>query len=215
MSVDLLLMVGAIGCFVSSFAKIFFPRSIAQESGYRVQEKPPLEIIRTISTSALPPQHDHHFHQAPSKTRFDTAGYENPVSMRYVHSRPLPRPRSMCSCSMESGNHYVSTGYETGSESSHVRPQSIIQHSVMKTRSVPARNTVSRAYIAGPRTLERRYSDGAFDPYTDSIQGTRVITTAPTPEHDRQAPQMRPSVTNFTSPIDDQHRNFTRSSTQT
>ncbi|KAF8339343.1 hypothetical protein F5887DRAFT_981073 [Amanita rubescens] len=198
--VDLLLMVGAIGCFVSSAITlfVFFPRSIAQESGYRVQEKPPLDIVRTPSTSALPPhQYDHHFHQAPSKTGLDMAGYENPVSMRYVHSRQLPSPRSMCSYSMESGNHYVSTGYETGSESSHVRPQSIISYSVMKSRSVPSRNTVSRniasradrPYSAGPITLGRRHSDGAnFDAYTDSIQGARA---APTPEH---APQLHPYV---------------------
>jgi len=225
-ALDLLLMVGAIGCFVSSAITlfVFFPRSIAQESGYRVQEKPPLDIVRTPSTSALPPhQHDHHFHQAPSKTGFDMAGYENPVSMRYVHSRQLPRPRSMCSYSIESGNRYVSTGYETGSERSHVRPQSIISYSIMKTRSAPSRNTsrniasrADRPYSAGPRTLGRRHSDGAnFDAYTDSIQGTRA---APTPEH---APQPHPYVTNFTSPIDlldednDQHRNSTRSSTQT
>lgn len=123
--------------------------------------------------------------------------------MRYVHSRPLPRPRSVCTCSMESGNHYVSTGYETGSESSHVRPQSIISYAVMKTRSVPSRNAMSRnitsradePYIAGPRTLGRRHSDGAnFDAYTDSIQDARVTGTAPTPEHDRPAPQLNPYV---------------------
>ena len=205
-------MVGGIGCFISSaitvfvrpflvlisqrliLDQIFFPRSISQESGYGVREKPPLDSIRTASMSALPPhQYD------PSKTGIDIAGYESSVGIRHTHSRPVARPRSVCSCSIESVNHYISTSYETGSESSYVRPQSSVSYAVTKTRSVPSRNAMSRnaasrtdVSYSALRPIERRHSDGAnFDAYSNPIHATRVIGGVLTPEPDWRASQMQ------------------------
>ena len=209
MGLDLLLILGGIGCFVSSAItvfvrpfvvlisqqtdispKVFFPRSIAQESGYGVREKPPLDGVTTPSMSALPPPHQYDHHKT------DMAGYESSVGIGHTHSRSLARPRSVCSCSMESGHNYISTSYETGSENSHVRSQSIVSYTVTKTRSVPSRNKMSRS--VAPRTnsssysIVRRHSDGAnFDVYSNPIHATRVIGAVPTPEQYLQGPQLQ------------------------
>ncbi|KAF8736917.1 hypothetical protein AX14_013734 [Amanita brunnescens Koide BX004] len=218
-ALDVLLMLGGIGCFVSSAITVFvfFPRSISQESGYGVREKPPLNGVTTPSMSALPPHQYDHF-QTPSKSGFDMAGYESSVGVRHTHSRSLARPRSVCSCSMESGHNYISTSYETGSENSHVRSQSILSYTVTKTRSVPSRNTMSRSAApranSSPYSIERRHSDGAnFDGYSNPIHTTRVIGVVPTPEQYLQVPQLH-HVTNSTSPIDllDEDNNQSRHS---
>lgn len=144
--------------------------------------------------SALPPhQYDHQF-QTPSKTGIDMAGYESSVGMRHAHSRPVARPRSVCSCSIESGNNYLTTSYETGSESSYIRPQSTVSYAVSKTRSVPSRNAMSRNAVSRTdvsysalRPIERRHSDGAnFDAYSNSILTTHDIGGAPTPASQMQ-----------------------------
>lgn len=148
--------------------------------------------------SALPPhQYDHQF-QTPSKAGFDMAGYESSVGMRHTHSRPVARPRCVCSCSIESGNNYLSASYETGSESSYVRPQSVVSYAVVKTRSVPSRNAIPRNAISRTdvsysalRPLERRHSDGANFGASNPIYATRVIEGVLTPEPDRQASQMQ------------------------
>lgn len=158
-----------------------------------------MDSTGTTSMSALPPhQYDHQF-QTPSKAGGDMAGYENSVGMRHTHSRPVARPRSVCSCSIESGNNYLSASYETGSESSYIRPQSIVSYGILKTRSVPSRNAMSRNALSGAgvsysalRPIERRHSDGAnFDAYSNPIHATRVIGGVLTPEPDWRASQMQ------------------------
>ncbi|KAH7910037.1 hypothetical protein BJ138DRAFT_985926, partial [Hygrophoropsis aurantiaca] len=64
--VDFLLMIGGIGCFVSSAITllIFFPRSLAQELGYVTVRQQPLPLVKTPVTTSLdvqrPPYHQRH-----------------------------------------------------------------------------------------------------------------------------------------------------------
>ncbi|KAF8633315.1 hypothetical protein AX17_004488 [Amanita inopinata Kibby_2008] len=226
-ALDLLLMLGGIGCFVSSAITlfIFFPRSIAQEAGYRVQEYSPRNSAKSPSLSA-PPPHSRQHHQPVSspKSDFDTSRYDHTGrgfcshNLRSLSNIPAPvlGSRSRCfSCSLDSVNSYMSPGYESDAESIGIPSQSKVSHEVTKTHSMPPRaatKSVSDPQTDDtvwdrPMTVMRRHSEGVnlYERYGKVTNVTPLMRTVSFAEHVRQSPPptpLHPYVMNFTSPID-------------
>ncbi|KAF8627650.1 hypothetical protein AX15_004343 [Amanita polypyramis BW_CC] len=214
---DLLLMLGAFGCIVSSGITlfVFFPRSIAQESGYTIQEKVPMEPATTPSIPT-PPMHQYqqhyyryHPHQTPSKSEFDN------FSSRHVHSTPISRSRSRYSYSIETVSNHLFPSHDSDSVSAHIRPQSNISCVRTKTRSMPPRRASmdDDANDARLRTILRRHSDGAnfCERYTKATNATHFIQAITLADLYRPPALLHPYLLNFTSPIDlldDNHDHF-------
>jgi len=195
-------MTGAIGSFVSSGITlfVFFPRSIAEESGYQVQEKISEDSVMIHSITAQPP---HPPYNQVSKVSLEMPDYENAVYTRQIDSRPMSR-RSHLSSSAESATDGPFPGYDTGSENVHPQPQAHYPHFLMaKRRSMPSRHSATQTEDSTQgqsHGVTRRYSDG------DNLHGkiTNGMPSSPTtvPARERRSSQLGRYLVNFTSPID-------------
>ncbi|PFH52194.1 hypothetical protein AMATHDRAFT_190166 [Amanita thiersii Skay4041] len=223
-ALDFLLMLGGIGCFVSSAITlfIFFPRSIAQESGYRVQENTPQTSSVTHSELVPSPSQLRRYHQEyPSSPKSGLEGFYHHDSVVYTRTyqspssaqAPLPEPlQRYTSWSRESVDESVSPAYKSDAESVDASSQPQKSCPMSKTQSMPSR-TLSNPN-SDPRTddtmcdkskkVVRSISDGENlrERYRKATTSATVVPTGAFAERERRLSSLHPYLINFTSPID-------------
>ncbi|KAG2015497.1 hypothetical protein CC2G_008765 [Coprinopsis cinerea AmutBmut pab1-1] len=191
-SLDFLLMVGGIGCFISSGITllIFFPRSIAQESGYRAKVISPQSSAKppTISSSAPPDYYyyDHYDHEIGMARPISALeSPTSPASAIRMHSFRFPqepqhfdrtsRPPRRRRDSGDTGD--LSIAYDSDAESIAMTSQTMQAHPIQHSVSQPGHSRHSgatsddtiwdrqhpddRRPSSSLRSM-RRYSDGPF-----------------------------------------------------
>ncbi|TFK25709.1 hypothetical protein FA15DRAFT_668226 [Coprinopsis marcescibilis] len=223
---DFLLMLAGMGCFISSAITllIFFPRSVAQESGYRAKIISPETSAKPPTISSQPPSYHHHYQDNE---------YENPMSnpMSVLHHPMPPSPLRMSGFrfpqqqdrrrdSIESGDISLAA-YDSDADSvamsSHTLP-----HRVRKSMSQPGHSRSPSNHNSGSRSEDtmwdgrphdgdttsssRRHSDGPFL-YTRHGKFVRSVDRHSSqmplrPRDSRRSSTLHPYVANFTSPID-------------
>ncbi|KAF5321267.1 hypothetical protein D9619_001616 [Psilocybe cf. subviscida] len=119
-AVDFLLMMGGIGCFISSAITllIFFPRSITRESGYKARIVPSGPAQDAVANPHLHGDNDNipHGAQYPSKHQLNLgAGTTPPLPNypSYYHPQPAPYASKM-SMDGEGGGEGDDDGYRDG-----------------------------------------------------------------------------------------------------
>ncbi|KAF5361762.1 hypothetical protein D9756_002514 [Leucocoprinus leucothites] len=213
-ALDFLLMVGGIGCFVSSGITllIFFPRSFTHEAGYKAKMNTPQTSGKTASTT-FPNRSDHQRsggqssktalamelppisagtpHHYPSQTDFET-GYRSQGDS--VSQFPYSR---------ESLDSPLSPGYESDAES-----EAYTSHT-MPTPS--PRATGEPSYSSTTQPDSRWGQQDLIEPMDRNAQNIRHNIRATTSLPARPRPPLRttrsslhihPYVLHFTSPID-------------
>jgi hypothetical protein len=190
-ALDFLLMAGSIGSFISSAITlfVFFPRDIAEESGYKIHEKILEASVGTYTYSI--PAHLRHNQRAPKAV----TGYND--------SRPISLSHSRYSYCVESGPIDLFPSWDAESNTDHTTPQSTQSRIMPKRRSMPLRESAIQAedaIFAQRRPVPRRHSDGS----TQRGKGRNIIPLNPlfatAPE--RRFSQVDRYLVNFTSPID-------------
>ncbi|RDB22266.1 hypothetical protein Hypma_010598 [Hypsizygus marmoreus] len=214
--VDFLLMMGGIGCFISSAITllIFFPRSITRESGYKAKATSPHSSKMRPPPSPLPHYYDGRHAPSPKSTpvrypvpeirmnsfRFPDASPTHSSDLRHTQSLPPHRRNSFES--------ELSPGYESDAESigmpspplAPVPPPPLLAQPTMSVAPSSDDTVWEREHETAPPP-RRRYSDGPF--FFD--QRGQIAWSPSVQEEGRGAispSQLHPYVINFTSPID-------------
>jgi len=224
-ALDFLLMIGGIGCFISSAITllIFFPRSITRESGYKAKIISP-QIHAKVPMPISPIQDNH---DPPSLKRYVPGSLTSGVRMGKFHcptAEPLEDPQIHTIYATESqAGHYrgstedASLGYESDVDSfvmaSPTTPHIMDHHP--QRRSHEQNRQDSSQTASGGRSDDtvwerrddslpnrRRHSDGVYNHH-------RIIVASVSEghwstDHEREAgpSQLHPFLINFTSPID-------------
>ncbi|KAF9012604.1 hypothetical protein BDQ17DRAFT_1344242 [Cyathus striatus] len=231
-ALDFLLMIGGIGCFISSAITlmIFFPRSITRESGYKVKVHSPQTSAKPPSvTSPLPDYYQddrspsspksitsHGHPTSPNATRMSSFRFPEDVPTDPLHSLEPSQPSRRRNSAESEGE--ASPGYETDAESIALDSQQL--HSLRQTSTQPSQVLTSEdAALSRPPegwTLppdnRRRYSDGfMYHRHGKAVQPgallrVQPVASQPPTRRERDAfsfhPQLHPYVVHFTSPID-------------
>lgn len=223
-ALDFLLMMGGIGCFISSAITllIFFPRSITQESGYKARVesqqmsgKPP-----TVS-SPLPDYYQHVRNPSSMKSTYRRHPVSPDSTLRmsaFQFPQQLGHPfhghdrQSHPGRRRRSGDSDISPGYESDTEG--VMMPSVVPFQL--TPSSRSQTVMSMKPASGGRsddtmwehqaqaTATRRHSAGSFAMLAKPTHSDAAVSASQ--EDLRRRPgvsnQLHPYVMTFTSPID-------------
>ncbi|KAH7928722.1 hypothetical protein BV22DRAFT_1058470 [Leucogyrophana mollusca] len=177
---DFLLMIGGIGCFVSSAITllIFFPRSLTQELGYVTTRQQPVQLVKTPGTTSLDLQ------RPPFHQRRISSPKNSPIAV-------LPSPHHTPSAPLSEDSHHADDATpeyqleDSGNPNSH-HGHSVDGHVRMRTRDgrsgheTPTQDT---PYLETPYVFDRR-SGSLVRPQSEGSAG------------------LHPYVKSFRSPID-------------
>ncbi|KDR75588.1 hypothetical protein GALMADRAFT_248075 [Galerina marginata CBS 339.88] len=220
-AVDFLLMMGGIGCFISSAITllIFFPRSITRESGYKAKIISPSNSAKPpAATSPLPdyytrergPSTPKAFVPASPTSGTRMSAFRYPNEPPTPHGYPVPHNAdSQAGHPRRSTESETSPGYDSDAESI-VMPASpsTVHNHAMAPRQNSSHTAMSRPTSGGksddtvwehqddfPSSARRRHSDG---PLLHNRHGTAVATipgSVPASEEGHRSSDREHSVT--------------------
>ncbi|PPQ72203.1 hypothetical protein CVT25_006597 [Psilocybe cyanescens] len=197
-AVDFLLMMGGIGCFISSAITllIFFPRSITRESGYKAKIVTPHNSAKAPSVASPLPNYYPHDHE-PSSPKANTVA--SPVSATRMSSFRFPNEQrspqeGVQSTTSHAGHPRRSTesetspGYESDAESIALASPSTIHFQSLTPRQDSSQTAMSRPTSGGrsddtvwerhddySSSARRQHADG---PFVYNRQGV-IVSTIP------------------------------------
>ncbi|KAF4614593.1 hypothetical protein D9613_003309 [Agrocybe pediades] len=175
-ALDFLLMIGGIGCFISSAITllIFFPRSITQEAGYKA---------RIVSPSASA--------KVPTATQPDAA---SPNPEYYNRGRAAPSSKAFRGASPVSPNDPMNTfRYPAIEREGDVTPRPTVHRPAYSTESVdePIPSTETESEGEGEPTSPDYESGAEGDAESIEMAASPSIVTSHTHHSTAQAPQVQ------------------------